>query len=127
MATKLNNQGISFPFHFNTRGRVKLSSGKEHIDESIKQILLTLKGERVMEPEFGSNLLKIVFESKNSAYDALIKDEITSALKRWETRINVKDVIIKRVDNSEEVFIKINYKIKETQEFTNVEFSIGGE
>ena len=59
--------GLSFPFRVGSKGRVVLSTTTDvdltHIKESITQILLTQKGERVNEPEFGSGLKQMVFEN----------------------------------------------------------------
>jgi phage baseplate assembly protein W len=76
-------KGVSFPFRINSEGRVMLSKvdplSSQHIDESIKQILLTRVGERLMNPAFGSRVLDLVFQANNSSMDAIIRSDIILA------------------------------------------------
>ena len=56
--------GFHFPLEIDeTTGRFRMSSEEENIKESIKLILMTGKGERVMRPEFGCGLKQFVYES----------------------------------------------------------------
>ena len=52
--------GFHFPLEIDeTTGRFRMSSEEENIRESIKLILMTGKGERVMRPEFGCGLKQL--------------------------------------------------------------------
>jgi hypothetical protein len=85
--------GLSFPFRKAGDGFPPASQGDSHIWESIQQILLTRRGERVMNPEFGSNLQDIVFENNDDDMAvAMGVFEIKQSLARWEPRINIIDV-----------------------------------
>lgn len=90
--------GVSFPFRVGSKGGVVTSTTSAletiHINESIRQILLTRKGERPMEPEFGTNLHRIIFEVIDETIMNVIIFEITEALTRWEPRIRIVDVIV---------------------------------
>lgn len=93
-------KGISFPFRFDTRGRVATSVADAlddtHIRESIRQIILTSLGERPMEPEFGCDLRRVVFQENNPSLDAIAIDILRRALERWEPRIEVSEITITR-------------------------------
>lgn len=89
-------KGLRFPFRFDRRtGGVEISTvDAEHarIHQSIRQILGTRLGERLMNPEFGSKLPDLVFESNDKVLKGLIRHHVADALKRWEKRIVVTQV-----------------------------------
>lgn len=96
MADLKGYTGISFPFRFNSKGGVTTSttspSDFSHIDESIKQILYTEVGERVME-EFGSRLRKHVFDNvENVAKKGAIEYDVKRAIEKYEDRVAVENV-----------------------------------
>lgn len=80
--------GWKFPISVDeATGRIRMSSGEENIEESVRVILGTAKGERMMEPEFGCNLFHYAFENVNYTTLYAMKNEVENALIRWEPRI----------------------------------------
>jgi len=114
--------GISFPFRKAGDGFPPASRGDSHIWESIQQILLTRRGERVMNPEFGSNLQDIVFENND---DDMAVDlgvfEIKESLARWEPRIVIIDVEGKSDPNTGYVNFVIEYEVAGNRYGNNLE------
>lgn len=86
--------GWAFPIGV-AGGRFVMTSDEALIRQSILQILQTAKGERVMEPEFGCDLKRMVFEANNDAAINLATHAVRTALKSWEPRIRVLDVAAK--------------------------------
>jgi phage baseplate assembly protein W len=67
----------------------------EDIDEvfySVLQILNTRKGERIMYPEFGSNLGPILWEPHDDFLRQLVSSELTRSLSLWEPRVRVGSI-----------------------------------
>ena len=54
-------------------------------------VLSTRLGERVMRPDFGSNLHKAVFENSVTASE-IAKDSITTAFSQWLSELNLKEI-----------------------------------
>lgn len=73
-------------------GRVAVCADETLIAQSIRLILGTSKGERVMEPEFGCDLRQLVFSANNNANAHLAEHAVQSALERWEPRIRLLGV-----------------------------------
>lgn len=99
----MNNQrgftGISFPFRFDGRGGVATSTTSindfSHIEESIKQIVLTSIKERTMELEFGSNVRDHLFSMIDDETDiAILKFHIREAIEKFEKRVEIEDINI---------------------------------
>ena len=98
-------KGVRFPLQFNVVGAtdtsmaVAVSEKYNHINESIRQILGTTPGERVMLPEFGSRLNELLFEPNDAILKALARVYVVDAIRRWDKRIIIKDV---QINNSPE-------------------------
>jgi phage baseplate assembly protein W len=78
-----NRMHIDFPFHFDTRGRTATTSDDDHIRDMIDQFLFTNPGERVNRPDFGSGLLRMVFELNSPELAAALQFTIQAGLQRW--------------------------------------------
>lgn len=83
--------GWSFPINL-SGGMVTLASEEVKIAQSIRTILGTLPGERVMEPEFGCALNELVFAPQNESTFNLAAFYVQQALGQWESRIRVTNV-----------------------------------
>lgn len=85
-------QGLSFPPRVGADGRLAWSSGEENIRESIRIILLTEPGERIMRESFGGGLREFLFEPNTVTTRTLISERIKRVLERYEPRIRVNEV-----------------------------------
>jgi phage baseplate assembly protein W len=85
-------RGWRFPPTFDQAfGRTQMVSDEADIKESIWVIMSTMPGERIMQPEFGCDLARLVFENNNSNLEAHISYMVYNALLNFEPR--VKDVL----------------------------------
>ena len=107
----------------------------EQAKYNMQNLLLTLKGERVSQPEFGSNLKKILFEQYDDSLEDRIREEIGESVSKWLPYINISKVDISQdaaVPNKIYVSITyaLNYNPEETQTteigFTETGTSTGG-
>lgn len=115
-------RGIMFPFQ---KGSVSFPAGVEDaelIRQSIIQILLTEKGERVMRPDFGSGVLSRVFDNNDALTASLMQAEISSAIGRWEPRVIVQGVSI--VQDDANLTVTVNYVIIATRQQDSVSLQL---
>ena len=110
------DKGISFPLVRGDSGFFRTKSGIDLIKGNVLQILGTIPGERVMEPEFGSKLRGLIFEHIDLATMALAKTYTIDAIKRWEKRIDLLSVEVRAVPDESTLAIRIAYRYKETGE-----------
>lgn len=117
MATFL---GIKFPFGRSSSAIPAAVEDSDLIKESLIQIVTTGRGERVMRPDFGSSAFSFIFENNNVILAELIRDEVTTAIAKFEPRVLVRGVSTERGDN--EVVITITYIVNLTgqQDFVQI-------
>lgn len=114
--------GWKFPIGVDeATGRIEMSSCEENIEESIRIIIETRKGERMMQPEFGCRLFQYAFETVNYTTLYSMKNEVESALIRWEPRITdvEAEVSDERIDEGL-LLIHISYVVRSTNNLYNL-------
>jgi phage baseplate assembly protein W len=85
--------GWAFPPAFNKyTNSVEMVSGVTDIEQSIRIILGTIPGERVMYPSFGCGINTFVFETSDVTHITMLKDTIYDALLFHEPRIKVEKI-----------------------------------
>ena len=84
---------------------------KAAITQSIKNLLLTRKGERLFQPQLGSNLQKSLFEPLDYGTAGMIKAQVKETIKRWEPRVIVEDVRCEPDFNTNGYEVELFYRI----------------
>lgn len=114
-------RGWCFPLGISGRGGLALSSADKDIDESIRIILSTAKGERRMRPNFGCGIHDMVFAPNSGATWSLIAHHVEEALGWWEPRIEITEVDVRPdLADTARLLINIKYKIGATNNERNL-------
>jgi uncharacterized protein len=114
-------RGWGFPIAAGLDDEINMVSDADDIRQAIRIILETDPGERVMRPEFGAGLRRMVFEPINTSTIALIRQRVEAALVAWEPRIEVQDVVVSAERASLGVLdIRIDYLVRTTNTFYNL-------
>jgi uncharacterized protein len=110
-------RGLSFPLRLDSRGRLTLTTGVTEIEQSIRIILETSPGERVMRPEFGCRAWELLFEPRDATTIALLRRHVMNALAMWEPRIEVVGVdVIDAPEFDNALVVNVRYLIKDTHD-----------
>jgi len=80
---------IDFSLKKNEYKDAKLIEDVQSVKQSIRNILLTNKGELHYFPQFGSNIRMYLFEKVNPLTVLAIKDEVDFAIRNFEPRVTV--------------------------------------
>lgn len=80
-------RGVAYPLKSGDKGLFKSEIDEKLIEGNIIQILGTRRGERVMLPLFGSNILQFIHEPLDKVTCALIRKELINAIAMWEPRV----------------------------------------
>ena len=116
--------GWKFPVQVDrTTGRIKTSAYEEDIREAIRIIIMTRKGERMMEPGFGCGVWDYVFDTMNLSSLSRMEQEIREALIRWEPRISeIKVQVVPDSHQEGKLNIHISYVVRATNNPYNLAY-----
>ena len=110
-------QGWAFPLQIGPHGGFALARGEQDIEQSIRIILGTMPGERVMRPEFGCRARELLFATKNAAARSLLSRYVHQALIRWEPRIEVLAIhVLDDPSHDGAWIVQIIYAVKATHD-----------
>ncbi|KAA9396509.1 baseplate protein [Haloarcula sp. CBA1130] len=121
MDNEFLGRGWSFPVTTDASEAVELSAGVQDIEESIRIVLGTAKGERVMRPEFGCGIHEFTFAAIDTTTLSRIESTVESALREWEPRIEVLDVATDTSNlDAGQLDITVEYRVKATNDERNL-------
>jgi phage baseplate assembly protein W len=117
-------RGWAYPFQLEqATGRVATVADERDIQQSIRIILGTAKGERVMRSDFGCGIHNLVYGAIDMATIAQIKRDVAEALRLYEARIDVLSV---QVDSANlingRLEVEIDYRVRQTNQPGNCVF-----
>lgn len=114
-------RGVGFPLELD-KGDIKPAEDEESIRQSIKIILGTAKGERVMRPDFGCGIYDLVFEMTTDSTAGKISQAVREALLKFEPRIDVIDIQVtpKSDEEGQKLYISIDYQVRATNNAFNL-------
>lgn len=124
MATKLSFKDINISFKKHpVTGDLVVSRDASAIKQAIINLLLTNKGERVFQPDYGSDIRSQLFEPLDYATAASIKSSILYTIRTFEPRISVEELICSPNYADNGFSVEMTYVITGSDEPpTNVEF-----
>lgn len=102
-----------------------------HVNQLIRQLLLTNPGERVCRPEFGSGLRRMVFANQSPVLAATARIQIQQAIDDWlSDQVALRDVTVLSGSDSAngldqgEILITISYTLIETQDPAQLDLKV---
>ena len=116
-------RGWKFPPTF-TKGSntAEMSQFEEDIRESLLILLSTIRGERVMRPDYGTSVQDLIFESLDFNTGTLIADEVKKAILIHEPRVFVDKVEPIQEELNGLLELSIDYTVISTNTRSNLVF-----
>lgn len=110
---------LSFPLRFSPQGGLRLTADPDqHVRDRILSVLFTARGERLLEPDFGVGVDRLVFEGISES----LRFEIAVGLRRdMGEDFVLEDVEIRPVDASGELGVQIVWRRRTEQELRSLE------
>lgn len=117
-------RGWPFPPAFDpATGQVMMVQAEEDIVESLRILMQTRPGERVMQPTYGCRLHDLVFETMTGETRAAIAVAIERAVLFFEPRIVLISVDVNVDDWIEgKLKIRLDYRVRATNTRSNIVF-----
>jgi phage baseplate assembly protein W len=115
----MDRADYKYPFRIDpSSGQAAQTPYDAHVEQMIRQVLLTAPGERADLPEFGCGIRQLIFAPHSQALDATTQIVVQQALNRWlGNQIQVKKVTVGPPDQGDEaqLLIEIDYVLIETR------------
>jgi phage baseplate assembly protein W len=106
-------------------GGIEMVDGSASIRQAILLLLSTIPGERVMRPEYGCDIHRLIFSPNDDTTAGMAIYYVRRALERWEPRIQIIRLDAERSPESpERLDIILEYRILATQQVQAMPFSI---
>ena len=109
-------RGVKFPLQIDPKtGKIAMVGEEEDIAEAIGIIIHTVQGERVMRPDFGSNVLDYTFSAASDSLRQSLAFDLREQLGYLEPRIDDIDVRCKDTDELEgAIVVELSYRVRST-------------
>jgi hypothetical protein len=108
-ASRFLGRGWRYPVLPNEAGELAYAGGPDKVQQSIRIILETEPGERIMRPTFGCGLRRYLMRPNSGATRALIRHDVELALGAFEPRVRVTELAVEPGDDPSLVLIRIAY------------------
>ena len=108
---------INYPFKDSHKGFFLDLNDQDNqaIKADLLHLILTRKGQRLYKPDFGTDLLKFIFEPEDGITLNGIKEEITKEVKTYLPQLQLDEILIEESPESESAaVVTIKYTITDT-------------
>ncbi len=123
MANEFVGTGWRFPIQPDATGSLGYCSGDVNVQQSLKVLLLTAIGERVMRYGFGSSARDLVFAPGSTQYLNLLQLTVREAVVNWEPRVDLDDVTAEASANNPScITVSVDYRVRRTNTKGNLVF-----
>jgi|SRR2546428_9006405 len=124
----MSRHDYTFPFRIDSvSGQAAQSPYGIHVDQMIRQVLLTSPGERADLPEFGCGLRQLLFAPNSDALQATTRLIVQKSLDRWlGDQIEVKNVLVSSGPGGDDsqILVQIEYLLVETRSKQTIEILV---
>ena len=107
--------GITLPIRLGRTGMFEQStSSLQQTRSNLRNLLLTKKGERIMQPELGCDLWRVLFEQVTEDSKLLARTTVVDAVDRWLPHLEVADFELETPVNDDvhTIQIRVSYRFR---------------
>jgi uncharacterized protein len=101
----------------------------EQAKTNLRNLLLTRKGERVMQPEFGTGLHELLFEPMDDEYEQKLQGAILASVGYWLPYITVEEIDVEMTPEMKDrntANLNIKFRVGETIDTNEITFTVQG-
>lgn len=98
-----------------------LLKDEDAVKDSLRNLLLTDPGERLMQPFLGGGIRELLFENMTPGTLKLIEDRVETTIKSYEPRAELIDVTVSSTFDENQVSVRIQFYVVNRQQPVNLE------
>jgi len=99
-----NNGVEKYEFDLNT-------SVRERVESDILHVIFTPKRQRLRNPEFGTDLIRYIFEPNDGSTWDGIKREIQDSVSRWVRGATLNNIEVLSTEDGMHVYVRVDYSV----------------
>lgn len=107
---------MKFPFTLNNGGGLCFDlneNPKDKVASQIAHVILTPKGTRIRMPEFGTNLIKWIFEPNDQETWDSVVEEVMNAVSRYVSATTLKNIeVVTPEDEDNSIYLDLRYDVE---------------
>jgi len=115
--------GIKYPFRTDGFQRFFVDANNTPMEKArseIMHIVFTPKGQRIRCPEFGTDLIKFIFDPNENVTWEAVKNEVSESVGRWAKNITLNNIqVVKNEEDESEIYVRLDYSVSEGNKITN--------
>lgn len=110
---------------YSAQGGIAMAEDEQAIRQALLLLLSTVPGERVMRPEYGCHIHRLLFAPNDDTTAGLAIHYVRSAIQQWEPRIDIVSLDAGRDPlRAELLTVSLTYRIRATLWTDSIGFSI---
>jgi hypothetical protein len=113
--------GLSTEHH----GRIELIEDDQCVRQALLLLLSTRPGERVMRPDYGCELHRLVFSPNDGTTAGLAIHYVRRAVTRWEPRVEILGIdAVAEPEDVSRLNVILHYRVRATQRTDSLEHPV---
>lgn len=113
--SKVQYYGIKYPFTAQCDENFLLDVNydlKSKIRSILMHVIFTPKGQKLRDPEFGTNLVKYIFEQGDGFTFESVRDEVSVVVSRYIDGITINDIsIMESNEDFHKIYVRLDYTV----------------
>ena len=119
---KRQHFGIKYPFRTDGFQHFFIDTNDTLMEKArseIMHIVFTPKGQRIRNPEFGTDLIKYIFDPNEEITWEAVKNEVSESVRRWSNDITLNNIqVVKNEEDESEIYVRLDYSVSEGNKVT---------
>jgi phage baseplate assembly protein W len=119
--------GITLPIQIGNTAFNQSFITADQVKSNIKNLLLTKRFERLMQPEFGSGIQELLFNMNDEMFADNLENTIVDTLSKWLPYVNVETINIEQSNefkDNNKVEVSVSFRVSDTQVLDTVTFNV---
>ena len=123
----LQKYRISYPFYYNDNNKYYINLNGNVYEKLLSEILhviLTAKVQRIMMPNFGTDLIKYIFDNNDNITWENIENEIINSIAAFVPNAKLNKINILNNEEDNKIYIYLNYSVSKGSNIENNEVMV---
>jgi phage baseplate assembly protein W len=119
--------GVVLPIQIGNTGFNQSYTTAVQTKSNIKNLLLTKKYERLMQPNLGSDLQKVLFEMNDDSLEEKIENAINNSIETWLPFVTIEDISVEQTNelkDANQVNVSLKFRIDNSVNLETLSFNV---